>query len=58
MKEHYRNILNGRDLTKQEIIAEAKNLIRKWDDAIFLVNCNWHGGVDKEDWEKIAEIKY
>jgi len=56
LKKHYAQILNGRDLTEDEIMAEVKNALRKWDDAVFLVNYDWIHSLDKEEWEKIAGI--
>jgi len=57
LKSHYSNILNGRDLTKEEIILEAKNVIRKYDDAPFLVDMSFVFKLEKEDWEKIAKME-
>ncbi len=58
LDEHYSSILNGRKITTSEIIAEAKNLIRKWDDACFLVNFNFMHKLEKEEWIQIAQMLY
>ncbi len=57
LKHFYHNILSGRDLSREELIAEAKNVIRKWDDAQFLVNMSFVSSLEKNEWEKIAELK-
>lgn len=57
LKTYYQSTLNGRNLTKQEIIDEAKNLIRKsekgnLDDGQERVFCQ----LEKSDWQAIAEL--
>jgi hypothetical protein len=44
-------------LTKEEIINEAKSVIRKWDDCPFLINMSFYSALEKSDWEKLAAMK-
>ncbi len=54
LKKHY-SFLN-RDLTRDEIIAEAKNALRKGDDVSFLVGYEWFFKLDKKEWQEIAAL--
>lgn len=60
LSRHYAETLKylNRDaLTVQEIVGEAKSVIRKWEDAPFLVNLSFYSALEKSDWEKIAAMK-
>lgn len=51
LEEYYESILEKKGrLPLSVIIAEAKNVLRKWDDNLFLVMHR----LDKSEWEKIA----
>lgn len=46
----------NRDLSEAEIILEAKNALKDWDDNCFLDNMDWINKLDKKEWEEIAKI--
>ncbi len=56
LNKHYANILNGRSITLNELKAEAANVIRKWDDAPFLINMKFACALTKEQWQFLASI--
>ena len=58
LQKHYKSVLGGRKITPLEVVAEAKNALRKWDDNIFLENMRWVHGMDKADWEQVAQVKF
>ena len=57
LKRHYSHVLGDMDLTQTQIVAEAKNVLRKWEDAPYLVNMAFAAELKKEEWKKLAEIK-
>lgn len=53
LSRHYADILKrrGTPITQQEVVAEIKNILRKWDDAAFLENMAFAFNMEKEEWE-------
>jgi hypothetical protein len=58
LKRHYSHIWGhvwgDMDLTRTQLVEEAKNVLRKWEDIPFLVNMAFATELKKEEWEKIA----
>ncbi len=56
LQKYYAHILNGRDLTRQEVIAEAINLLRKDAKGNLDDSQEWlFFQLDRDDWRMVAQ---